>query len=345
MEDNITGKTILLITNTRMPVKYQMRDVLLSLGAKEVVLKNLVTVKGLRGKLSLRGVYHYLRNPHERDINTKNLIEEIGDRKINTLLCVENLQFSKWLLDYLREKNPDVKLVMFFWDKVEKHHKGFDDYFPKFDKIYSFDRDDAKDYGFEYYPDFYFGVIQPSEECTYDIAFVGRIRNDETLQRAFLIRQVQAFCDEYKLKPYLRIRPLDKTVGKKNPIKKILQERREKKYWNVVKEYEKYGFIYYDDIPLDEVDDIYNHSKVILDTAYPGRQGMTLNAIVALAKGKKLITCNKRIKEEPFYDPDMIYILDEDNPHFDMEFFNRPNKKVDMSYLRMDNWLKHLING
>lgn len=85
-------------------------------------------------------------------------------------------------------------------------------------------------------------------------------------------------------------------------------------------------------------------ARVLLDLNHKGRQGMTINCITALAHGQKLITTNKRIMDEPFYNPDMIYIMDENNPHLEVSFWNRPNKPIDLSYLRIDNWLLHITN-
>ena len=86
------------------------------------------------------------------------------------------------------------------------------------------------------------------------------------------------------------------------------------------------------------------NTRIVLDLSHRNRQGMTINAIAAIANGKKLITTNKRIKEEPFYDPSAIYIIDEENPFFDMSFVKQPYTPQDFSFLRMDNWLKHVIN-
>jgi len=70
---------------------------------------------------------------------------------------------------------------------------------------------------------------------------------------------------------------------------------------------------------------------------------MTINCITALATGKKLITTNKRIAEEPFYHPNNIYIIDAEKPVLDIEFFHSEIENIDLSHLRLDNWLLHIL--
>ena len=70
---------------------------------------------------------------------------------------------------------------------------------------------------------------------------------------------------------------------------------------------------------------------------------MTINCITALATGKKLITTNVRIKEEAFYNPNNIFIISEENPVLDIHFFESEVGKMDMTHLRMDNWLLHIL--
>ena len=82
---------------------------------------------------------------------------------------------------------------------------------------------------------------------------------------------------------------------------------------------------------------------MLLDINHAHRQGMTINCITALATGKKLITTNQRIKDESFYTPNNIYLLDEENPVLDMAFFDSEVEKMDLTHLRLDNWLLHIL--
>lgn len=54
-----------------------------------------------------------------------------------------------------------------------------------------------------------------------------------------------------------------------------------------------------------------NKSRCLLDLTQKGQQGLTLRPIEAMMYKKKLITNNPAIKNEPFYNPDNIWILDD----------------------------------
>ena len=86
------------------------------------------------------------------------------------------------------------------------------------------------------------------------------------------------------------------------------------------------------------------NTKAVIDISHHNRQGLTINAITALADGRTLITTNQRIKEESFYDPQMICVIDEKAPVIDAAFLRSPYRPVDISFLRMDHWLKHIVN-
>ena len=344
MTDNITGKTILLICDVHYGCDPLMKSTLLEMGAKEVVQKTLSLKGNLRRPINLRNLLFVLKNPRESSKKTKELVAEIDGYTFDTVLCVENTYFSKWFFDYLRRKNPNVRIIMFLWDIVNKHHPRYKDFWPKFDKVYIFDRDEAKKYGFEYYPDFYIGEWKEPEPCKYDIAFIGSMRHDTTMDRASTLYELQQFCKQNGLNPYFRLKYTEYEHKRVNFMKRLYRKVSDDKYWTIVNKYLPYGYLYNDTISLEEVNKIYDQSRALLDLGYPGRQGMTINCITALAKGKKLITTNKRIIEEPFYDPANIFVLDENNPQLDIEFFKTPTNPINMEYLRIDNWLRHILN-
>lgn len=345
MQDNITGKTILLLCEDFFGFDKELKNNLIKLGAKEVVLKNPLPIKtSFRNHMSLTKPIRHLLNPNEGVHKTKQLISEIDGYNFDVFLSVETLHFNKFFFDYLRSKNPNIKMFFFFWDTIVTHFPRYFDYFPKFDKVYTFDRDDAKRYGLEYYPDFYIEKADKQDTIIYDVSFVGKMINTN-ISRGRMIEYINNFCKEHGLKSYLYLKHTD-YVRRDRPPRLIQMYRKFKfrKYIKEVNRMTKLNLIHPEGIPLEKFDQVFNQSRAIVDLAYTNRQGMTINCITALAKGKKLITANKRIVDEPFYDPANIFVIDEDNPQLDLDFFKTPTRPVDMSYLRMDNWLRHIIN-
>lgn len=343
MPDNITGKTILLLCENFYGYDVAMKETLLKLGAREVVLKNFRDIRGgLREGVTWRRLAWFLVDPREESRRTEQLIRETEGYKFDVLLCIQFMKFGKGFLDHLRRNNPGIKLYLFLWDKIAFSQPHYGDYYPKFDYVYSFDRDDAKAHGFRYYPDFYTGngEVLPAK---YDLAFVGKMIAYATFYRGELIRRLDSFCKEHGLKSFLYLMEQDLLGGAPKPVR-LYRKLAHKKYLDEVERLRQFGFLHKEALPLETVNKVYSESKVLLDLSHPNRQGMTINCVTALATGKKLITTNKRIKEEPFYDPAVIYILDKDRPEFDLEFFHSAYQPLKMENLRLDNWLRHLLN-
>lgn len=344
--DCITGKNILLVCDNFYDYDIAIRNELIRLGAHSVYLKNVdfsitspLNYQNLNGWVSI--TLRYLLNPWGRTKWTKQFVEEIKDKRFDILLVIENTTFKKWFLSYIKKKNPGIKTIWFLWDKFSTQQLHFQGYIPLFDRVYTFDRDDSKQYNIEYFPDFF---IQTDNENShiYDICFVGTANSSCTFHRIELMAKINRICKTRNLKSFFHLKYYNEEP------KSILQKLRRKffknRYERKISNYLHEGFLFDTDLPLNKVNYIMQNSDIILDLNHKNRQGMTLNVIMALANGKKLITTNSRIIEEDFYDSETICIIDENNPSIPDSFFTSKSTKKDLSYLRLDYWLKHIIN-
>jgi hypothetical protein len=96
-------------------------------------------------------------------------------------------------------------------------------------------------------------------------------------------------------------------------------------------------------IPLSEVLKIVENSYCILDIPDIRQTGFTFRTIDAMAARKKLITTNPFIKQEKFYHPNNIKIIDESNPKIDPDFFKSPFLQIDVEEYSLDNWMKTIF--
>lgn len=348
MTDNITGKRILFVCQRFFGYEQKIKETLLELGASDVYWQDVKWFRGnIKGKKTWRTLLFYLRAPMARTKWTRKIYKAIEDKEFDVLLCIENTPFKKWYIQKLKRKNPAMKTILFLWD-TQDVQKSFMDYFYLFDKIYSFDRDECAKYGFEYFPDFY---IEDSRYTTkggrkYDLAFVSKCQPFSTEFRAALLAKIDDFCIEKGLDTFFHLKYIPKGKPHHHLVRKWFSEQhRLRKYHTMLEAFSNRKWLKDYDLPLNAVQDAYNNATAILDLSYPDRQGMTLNCIASIAKGKKLITTNYKIKEEPFYDANNILVIDGENPVIDPDFFRKPAIKIDMTYLRLDNWLKHIINA
>lgn len=337
MHNNIAGKHIFLMCEKFFGYDIALRDTLLKLGAEDVFLHDVTWLQAtLRGKFNKRTIPAIIRHPRARTQWTENLKEEIGNRHFDIFLCMPITPFKKSFMKWLRQRNPNIKTILFIWDSVDGIMSYYKDYFPLFDKIYTFDRDDSKRYGFIYQPDFYLSdATVPYAECAYDMNFIGNLSdNVDVYNRPSILSFIEQFSIAHHLNSFLYL----KYANHRSRLNRYFGIK--SKYERLVEAYCENDFMHLEAMPLEEVEKKQQNAKIIIDLSHANRQGLTINAITALAKGKKLITTNKRIIDEPFYNPANIYVLDEVNPHLDIDWLKTPPQPVNMSELRIDNWLR-----
>jgi len=319
-----------------------LRDTLFRMGAKDVYLHDIAWIQAsLRGKPNWKTFFSILKNPYARSQWTQKLIEEIGDRHFDIFLCLPITPFKKSFMIWLRQCNPNIRCVLFLWDCVDGIMSYYKDYFHLFDKIWTFDRDDSEKYGFTYQPDFYVNDDTISYgQCFYDMNFIGNLSHCKAVfDRPNILSYIQHFSEKYRLRSFLYLKYSDHE-SKLHHYLGI-----SKKYEKIINPFSHEDFMHTEILSLKEVNDKQKDARVIIDLTHENRQGLTINAITALAKGKKLLTTNKRIVQESFYNPANIFVLNSKDPWIDINFFKSYPQPVNMSGLRIDNWLRTVLNS
>ncbi|AWG23470.1 hypothetical protein FFWV33_19000 [Flavobacterium faecale] len=168
-----------------------------------------------------------------------------------------------------------------------------------FDKIYTFDKDDAAKYGFESICNYIYldkTEICPKKTFGNDLYIVSAI--DE---RVTLLNKIAAICTKQEI-PFKFV-----LVGKKKPnnLHPGIQYTTE----NISLQH-----------LIPELDD----SKVFLDLIRKNQNGLSFRVFDALAFQRKIISSNASIKEYPFYNPNNILVIDPENPEIPRSFFETP---------------------
>lgn len=105
--------------------------------------------------------------------------------------------------------------------------------------------------------------------------------------------------------------------------------------------------IRYKPVSKDFTSEIFHKSSSILDIEHPLQRGLTIRTFEALGSGKKLITTNKNISEEDFFNPDNILIIDRNNISIDLDFFDIPfsplSKSIRSRYT-LSGWLDEIMD-
>lgn len=336
------GKTILLMIYPFYDYADRIKEELEKQGAKVLLIYNPWPKESFRYSTNwILTLIYRLKNPFFRTNITNNIIKQISHQQIDILFVIGGFCAKKRLIFYLKKKNPNINTRIFFWDsfcywKISKQRKWFD-------KSFSFDPVDCRKYpDLIYQPDFYIGSHVDSCEKKYDISHIGA-SHIFAYNRIPILLKLKKDLDEKRLNSYLAVVEIRNPESLKFKML-ALTSCKWKKYWCLVRKYKRtYSIVFDQRIPYEEVVNIESTSHCIIDIPPSKQAGITIRALEAIAAGKKLITTNRYIKEQKFYCSENIAILDPENPQIDIDFIHSKAKRVNIEYLRLDNWLKTIL--
>ncbi|PKP18382.1 MAG: hypothetical protein CVU05_13595 [Bacteroidetes bacterium HGW-Bacteroidetes-21] len=296
----------------------------------------------------LRRIYFLLFSPHIYHI--KRAIKKLEGKSYDVLFSINAYSVSPYLFKKLKKRNQSFHSILYIWDSSSMYNWTSE--IKLFDRVYTFDPDDAAKYNISYKPNFY--VKQDDGLTSFfknDLYFVGKFN----LYRYLVIEQINDMAQKKDITLFIKLWPWYKTFYHNYFIYFFLKRIKASKELIVeyVSNYEAVEGIFNSDFVIKQsisFDDIQRHmlnSKVVLDLPYPKQKGYTHRLIDALAKGKKVITTNLQIKSEQFYNSDQIHLLDSVNPNIDFNWV-----KEDVSFpadefilnLELSIWLKSILN-
>lgn len=171
---------------------------------------------------------------------------------------------------------------------------------PHFDKIYSFDFDDCRKYNFTYLNQFLPFTFSEMKKIRTELD------NKNLSKNCFFIGEYLEHRVEIinKLAPRLQDDnyKIDFNLINYDIVKDISSTLKESNFYKLGKK-----ISYFENIEKVK------ESDVILEIGQIGQTGITLRAIEAILFNKKLITTNKSIREYNFYNPEQIFILEDEN--------------------------------
>lgn len=228
---------------------------------------------------------------------------------IDYFLIISGGKFSKLFCKILRKNNPNIKIILFLWDKLE--YSYWKDKLENFDYIFSYDRIEALKNNFIFRPTFFI------DECLnniplrkeYDLYYIGALKEEKRYN--YLIK-LKNYLNEKQIKTFFKL-----YAGKKS-IRKL------------PKNYDK-DLIINERINYEKNIEILKESKVVLDIKFKDQNGLSLRIYEALATNTKVITDSIDVKNYDFYNENNIKIINkiEDIEKISLDFFKSPFVQID----------------
>lgn len=261
------------------------------------------------------------------------IYESIRNQVYDYVLVVNVEAMPISFLEKVRESNPHSVFLLYMWDSLSNKTHTID-YLSLFDRIYSFDPEDCrKNPNILFRPLFFlneYARLSYEQSYEYDFSFVGTAHSD----RYALIQKIYNQIQSLGLKSYWYLYLQDLKLF----------------YWNKItnSSFAKAHLhdFQYNALSKNEVLDVVEKSRVIIDIQHPNQIGLTMRVIEILGARRKLVTTNASIKDYEFYLEDNILVIDRENPTISKEFcYTKYQPLDDCIYHKysLDGWLEDIF--
>jgi hypothetical protein len=243
--------------------------------------------------------------------------------RFDQVLVIKGIDLSVSFLRTLRQALPRAEFVLYQWDSLRRLN-GIEDRLPFFDRVLTFDRNDAlarPELAFR--PLFFRQIAQAAASPDIDLAFIGWLHSN----RLDAVRRLQADAAAQGLTSYVYL-----FTGLLTWLKLALRG--------------KARDVHVRTLPYDKVMRIHARARCVYDLPHAHQSGLTMRTIEAVGMRKKLLTTALDIVEYDFYSPQNVRLVHESTSGVDREFVLSEATPVPTSVLRrysLDAWLDDVL--
>lgn len=344
---------ILFISPKFYGVEHEIQSVLKKSGYEVEWIENKDLVFDYHGKRAkfkiLREIYFFLFFPQIRYIRRE--LSRIDEKRFDILFSINGHVICPYLFKRLKLNNPGLKSVLYLWDASSMY--SWEKEMKYFDKVFTFDPIDSEKFGIEYKPNFY--IKASGDQLAgqkHDLFFAGKF----SFHRLFALDRIVELTNKFSLEYYFKLWPAYKVLFHSKLIYNLLVKIKAAGNWvkNYKLNFEAIGGILKRDFIIDKwlgFREVQQHllcSNIILDIPFHEQKGYSHRMIEALSNGKKVITSNLHVKNEKFFNPDQIHLIDPENPVIDFKWVKDSSTFPVSEYflnLELSVWLKSVLNA
>jgi hypothetical protein len=240
------------------------------------------------------------------------------------VLVIKGTDLRLAFLTELRRQHTKAEFILYQWDNLARL-RGFEDRIPYFDRVLTFDRQDAAERpALKFRPLFFRDDPAPSGNQSarggpIDLSFVGSLHSN----RLQIVRRAQALADSQGMSIFVYI-----YTGLFTRLKLALRKNAQD--------------VHATQLAYEAVMAINRRSGAILDLPHADQSGLSIRAIEAVGLGKKLITTARDIVHYDFYSSENIQLIPIDEVMIDPRFIRGPARPVPervRSRYSLDAWL------
>lgn len=266
------------------------------------------------------------------DVHYRKWLRFEAPEDVDIVFVIKGESLSPSSLTRMRKKYPNSRFVLYLWDSIANVQQVEKKFFA-FDAMFSFDPDDCNNHKLlNYRPLFFLKYYRHScvrKSLSNSFFFLGTLNGDRpwvlrNLKRALRGRVTLDYWLFVRSKLELILRKLiDRSLRSLDPDRLIL-------------------------IPLTPsiIADRVATAIAVVDIEHPKQAGLTMRTLEVLASERKLITTNYRIRNETFFDPTRVLIIDRRFPTIPDSFLQSEFARLpDEFFARysIDGWLNEVL--
>lgn len=328
LKEHLSNKKILFLSVQTFNLEVEIKNKLQEFGAQVTYYDERPANNNF-----IKGIIRLNRSLVKKIIDKyyKKILLEIADKNYDYLFVNRGEIVPEFFLQDLRNTQPNCQFIFYTWDSFANHtHPAT--ILKYFDKKSTFDPKDAFQYKINFRPLFYLDAFKNITHLTqsYDILFLGTAHSDRykisSLVKAWAEgNSLVCFCFYYMHGKfvYLYKKLFDKTF----------------------KQFE-YNQLSFKSLNINQIIDLYQRSKVILDINHPHQKGLTMRTFEAIGAKRKLITTNKEILKYPFYNEENYFIIDRNDIKLNLDFFKSEYQEIDSKLYEkfsLEGWLFNIF--
>lgn len=327
--NQLCGKVILYLSARTFNLENQIKSKLESLGAIVHFYDERLKDSNL-SKAIIRVNKNILKTRIEKYY--RSILATFKNNTVDYLFVVRGEVVPEFFLKHFKKDHPDCTFIFYNWDSFI-NTPNTSTLLHLYDKAFSFDPQDAKQYNISFRPLYYiddYKNIKTSQSQKYDVLFLGTAHSD----RYIISTKVKDFVEKHGKTMFCYYFMHSKWVYYF------------KKFFDNTFQYMDVKRLSFRSLSLNEILKLYGESRVILDINHPNQKGLTMRTFEAIGAKKKLITTNAEIAKFSFYNKENIFILDRNNFNLDISFFESSYQDIPEDIykkLSIDGWLYNLF--
>ena len=215
--------------------------------------------------------------------------------------------------------------ILYLWDDIKRIDE-FEYIKDNFNDVVSFDHDDCTKFKIRFLPLFYCDeYIYKGEDKDIDFSCLGVLHT----YRESLLANLQQLFSKDKYRWYAILSTSKFHILKQRLLGKKLHD-----------------FVKYKELNISEAAKISKRSKIVIDMPHLSQKGMSMRTIESLAAHAKLITTNKEVCMYDFYNPNNMYVIDQDLLDISDDFLTSEFVEIDYKIIEkysINHWVQTLF--